>query len=429
MLPVEILVRITTADPDSFGSGILIGREHVLTCAHVIDPNHAIQVHGKNKVRMTNSNEGFQHNRDTEQNNQGKEFSIRIFDGGSYTATFLAIHQHLDLVLLKLAKPVCHPIHIPQLQTDFRATTSHEVVGLGFLRTSEEHYKIQRERLELNVSDSETLSAQTSILKGQAIEGMSGGPAIMARQDKGLQLIGMLAMGSSTVSTCSVIRADVLANFLRSHLGDEISKLQTTTEYGLRPNGECHLPGLGWLRLKDATSHVESHEPEFARFIASRPLTFADIDVLTNHSEEGKARMERERFFAPMSAREAQDVIKLMSSRFGDVFSAPDQDARLLLPPKAEEVPPVAGNHPTRLEAILPPEWKPKSTSIQNKASFVSSGALEWVQSRQNALHPTYEDPQQGGYHHGAFMPGLSQTGAKALLRPVLSIPVWKEAQ
>lgn len=430
MPPMEALVRIVTKDPVDFGSGILIGREHVLTCIHVIDAEYQIQDGLKEKVRSTNSNEGFQHNREAENHAQGKEFSVITFDGQSRGASLMAVHEHLDLALLRLAKPVNHPVIIPKLQTDFRATTRDEVVGLGFHRVGENHHTIRRERLELKVSDSETLSARTSVLEGQAIEGMSGGPAIMARKDKGLHLIGILRMGGSGTGGCSVIRADFLAEFLEQHLGDQIADLQAESDCGLRPDlPGHHLPRLHWLRLKHTPSERESRQPEFARFIASRPLTFADIDRLNHHQVQGNAKIEREHFFAPMTAHEAEEVLARLKKAVPKEFSAPDPDSHLRRARAAAE----AGSSAERItpmpDLILPPEWKSKRLIARGEVDFVFSGAPEWIKHASEGLQRAYGDPVHGGYCADEFNSSLYRKGPKALLRPVLTIPVWEGSQ
>lgn len=440
MLPIELIVRIEPGAGSAFGSGMLIGQSHVLTCAHVIDPDYVkadyVDPDGDPGI-LANINDGAFHNAELSNRMVRRFVDVITYDGVTRKASLLAVHANEDLALLRLSKPAPYAVCIPQLQTDYAATSALPAAGLGFRRTRANAYSIRCEILTLTGSDSAVFAARGSTFHGQASEGMSGGPVMMEFAGGKLKIVAMLTKGGSTQASCGVIRADTLLEFAKSHLGEDAFAPQgDATTYGLAPELQA-LSGRArtatrWIPLPKTKRDGDGYGYNHVRFIASRPLTFADLDAVTGNRVNQQNRHNREGFFAPVTIDEAHDILRLFTDKLGERFSIPDRKAQDSLQPPSDISAGEMGRHHladhARPELVLAPEWDSRRYRPQDGAIFPAIGVPEWV-VEDGRSRLAFADPERSDWDITALPGPLAQKSYKALLRPVLTIPVWTTTQ
>lgn len=439
MLPVELAVRVEPGAGSTFGSGILIGQYHVLTCAHVIDPDYSRADYADPDAdpgALVNINDRPLNNAELRSRMAGRFVEVTAYDGINRKASLVAVHQHQDLVLLRLSEPVRHAVRLPELQTDYDATKASTATGLGFRRTQLNAYSLRSQSLTLTSSDSATFKSRSETLDGQASEGMSGGPVMMEFSGSRLKIIAMLTMGGSTQATCGVIRADTLRAFMETHLGKDAFAPQADAAHGLAPAFRT-LPGkaqtaVRWLPLPKAKRDDNGYGYDRMRFIASRPLTFADIDAVSGYPVREQNRLNRESFFAPMTIDEAHGIVRLLTEKLGETFSIPDRRAQDGIKPPSDI--PACKNGPhqaadqIRPELVIAPECDGRRCFERDGAVFPAGGAPEWIVD-DGAVRLAFADPPRSVWEIAALPGTLAQKRYKALLRPVLTIPIWMAAQ
>ncbi|SMC75926.1 serine protease [Rhizobium sp. RU36D] len=439
MLPIELMVRIEPGAGSAFGSGILIGQSHVLTCAHVVDPDYSKADYADpdgDPGALSNINDGAFHNAELSNRMARRFVDVIPYDGITRKASLLAVHANEDLALLRLSTPAPYAVRIPQFQTDYEATNALPAAGLGFRRTRANAYSIRCETLTLTASDSAVFAARGSTFHGQASEGMSGGPVMMEFAGGRLKIAAMLTKGGSTQASCGVIRADTLLEFLKSHLGEEAFAPQGNATFGLTPELQA-LSGRArtatrWIPLPKTKRDGDGYGYNHIRFIASRPLTFADLDAVTGYRVKQQNRLNREGFFAPVTIDEASEVVRLFTERLGERFSIPDRKAQDSLQPPSDINGGAVGRHHladhARPELVLAPEWDSRRYRPHDGAIFPAAGVPEWIVD-DGRSRLAFADPERPGWDITALPGSLAQKSYKALLRPVLTIPVWTTAQ
>ena len=405
----EILKSVVRlgAPGDFKGTGVLIGRNHVLTCAHVIDRGYSLEVYGS-----VQDAPGLTHNERYNANILLRErigslvIGATLFDERYRDAVLEEVHEHLDLALLRLSAPVAAHVQPPDL-LDATPKDGGRATAFGFQKIGRERFEIRRSPLGAVVENDERMNARNFTYLGTVMPGMSGGPLF---SEDNHRLVGISVLGAEEAANCLIIGGREILKWIK----------QTSAGNAFRQAGKLPADQLGgWLLLPDEDGHREV-------LVRPQPLLYSEIDALLEKKFPHPLPVARAGSFAEVEAGEAGTILKAFAAAEGvegAVLPDPDHLDRICKGAEMEDALPLLRKRRTNLAVHVS-----DAVTLGGHGFTVLPGdAAEWCGSRDASPVRCMPSRNRGGirWHRQTSSPFAEGRTEKAALRPAVPVDIW----
>lgn len=296
------LARVMPTGPiKNLGSGTVLSPELIATCGHVVAPDLYFAQGGPAASRTDWASINGELKRYV-----GSEIAdVYLCDGFARKAILEAVHDHLDLVLLRLSEPV--PF-LPTLDV-LDAPRKHNHTAFGLFR-ADGGYGVLCEGVEPSTERSDSGQPyEISSCDGSIPEGTSGGPLITYHFEGAPKIAGLAVLGGAKSNSSRFINGNQIKKFFRD--------LNRDTD----PRGKPHssTDADGYISQFEATRSTDGSfnsigfvkvpmgDSEPTRFMSVRPLVCAETDLFVAEDDD----------FTLAHLRQEEVVAQIASSQFG----------------------------------------------------------------------------------------------------------------